>query len=63
MVSEMLTELGFPDAVVASELQPLPGAPKQARLTFTIDDGPQTRLRRIEFEGNASFTDSRWRGR
>ncbi len=58
VIAEMLTELGFPDATVSSKLEPLPGGPKLARLTFAIDDGPQTRLRRIEFEGNSAFDDT-----
>jgi outer membrane protein insertion porin family len=57
IIAEMLAERGFPDAVVTSELKPLPGGPKLAHLTFAITEGPETRIRRIEFEGNAVFTD------
>ena len=57
VITEMLADLGFPDAAITSELRPLPGGPKLAHLTFTINEGPETRIRRIEFDGNAAFTD------
>ena len=45
---------GSPTPPSPPDLQPLPGGPKAAHLTFTIDEGPQTRIRRIEFDGNSS---------
>lgn len=57
VIAEMLAGLGFPDAAITAELRPLPGGPKLAHLTFTINEGPETRIRRIEFDGNAAFTD------
>ena len=57
VIGEMLAELGFPNATIASDLRALPGGPKTANLTFTIDEGPQTRIRRIEFDGNSTFAD------
>ena len=51
VIAEMLAELGFPNAAITSELKPLPGGPKLAHLTFTINEGPRNahsedRLRR-----------------
>jgi outer membrane protein insertion porin family len=57
VIAEMLAELGFPNAAVAAELKPLPGGPKAVHLTFAIDEGAETRIRRIEFDGNAVFAD------
>ncbi len=59
VIAEMLAELGFPNAAITSELKPLPGGPKLAHLTFTINEGPETRIRRIDFEGNRAFTDGK----
>ena len=57
VITEMLGELGFSAATVTPALQPLPGGPKSSRLTFTIEEGPRTRIRAIEFDGNRAFTD------
>ena len=56
-IGEMLSELGFPESQVTSEIQALPGGPKTSQLTFTIDEGPQIKIRRVEFEGNTAFED------
>jgi outer membrane protein insertion porin family len=58
-VGEMLAELGFPETTVTADLRQLPGGPKAAQLTFTIDEGPQIQIRRVEFDGNRAFTDGR----
>jgi outer membrane protein insertion porin family len=59
VIVEMLAGLGFPNAAVTAGLKPLPGGPKLAHLTFLVDEGPETRIRRIEFDGNAKFTDGK----
>ena len=59
VITEMLAELGFSNATIASELKPLPGGPKLVHLTFTINEGPETRIRQIDFDGNAAFTDGK----
>ncbi len=59
VIGEMLAELGCPDAKVDATLHPLPGGPKTAQLTYTIDEGPRIRIRRVEFDGNAAFSDRR----
>jgi len=61
-IGDMLAELGFPDATVTSALQGLPGGPKAARLTFTINEGPQIKIRQIEFDGNTAFSDGKLAG-
>lgn len=57
VIAEMLADLGFPNAAITAELTPVAGGAKLAHLTFTVNEGPQTRIRRIEFDGNAAFTD------
>ena len=59
VIVDMLGALGFPEAAVTSELKPLPGGPKLAHLIFTIAEGPETRIRQIDFSGNTAFTDGK----
>ena len=59
VIVEMLAELGFPEAAIATQLRALPGGPKSVHLTFDINEGPQTRIRTIAFDGNAAFPDGR----
>ena len=48
----MLAEEGFHDPVITHEAEAVAGGPKRVRLVFTIEDGPKTRIRDIEFSGN-----------
>jgi outer membrane protein insertion porin family len=59
VIAEMLADLGFPNAAITPELKPLPGGPKLVHLTFRIDEGPELRIRRIDFEGNTAFPDGK----
>jgi len=61
-VAEMLAELGFPDASISWELRPLPGGPKTSQLIFTIDEGPQIKIKQVDFEGNQAFSDGQLAG-
>ncbi len=58
-IGEMLSELGFPESHVISDIQALPGGPKTSQLTFVVEEGPQIKLRRVEFEGNTAFEDGK----
>ena len=49
---DMLREKGFPDAKVKHEIKELAGTPKLVHLTFTLDEGPLVKIRRVTFLGN-----------
>ena len=53
----MLAEAGYHDPVVTHSVDPVAGGPKRVRLVFTIEDGPEARLREIEFAGNEDQSD------
>jgi outer membrane protein insertion porin family len=57
VIAEMLGAMGYSSATVTPAIEPIPGGPKSARLTFTIEEGPRTRIRTIDFDGNAAFDD------
>ena len=51
----MLAEKGYQFATVTPEIKPLPGGPKLVNLTFHIDEGPQVKIRDVEFVGNKAI--------
>ena len=51
----MLAEAGYNTPVVTHEVEAVAGGPKRVRLVFTIEDGPETRIRAIEFTGNEAI--------
>ena len=53
---------GYQDAVVTHELRELSGGPKLVHLAFLITEGPKTKIRQIEFDGNKEITDAKLRG-
>jgi outer membrane protein insertion porin family len=52
IVLDLLAEKGFQFASVTPEIKPIAGGPKLVNLTFTIDEGPQVKIRDVEFVGN-----------
>jgi outer membrane protein insertion porin family len=56
-VREMLSEKGYLGATVRHEVKEVAGGPKLVHLTFTIDEGPQYKIRRIDFDGNSAVSD------
>ncbi|HOC17295.1 MAG TPA: POTRA domain-containing protein [Vicinamibacterales bacterium] len=58
-IREMLAEKGYQFATVTPEIKPIGGGPKLVNLTFHIDEGPQVRIRDVEFVGNEAIPD--WR--
>ena len=58
---EMLKEKGFPYADVTHSVVALPGGPKLVNLTFNLSEGPEVKLRRVEFDGNQAMTDGQLR--
>lgn len=57
IVRVMLAEAGYHDPVVTHEIEAVAGGPKRVRLVFTIEDGPETQIREIEFSGNEKESD------
>jgi outer membrane protein insertion porin family len=58
-IREMLAEKGYQFAVVTPQIKPVGGGPKLVNLTFQIEEGPQVKIRDLEFVGNDAFPD--WR--
>jgi outer membrane protein insertion porin family len=58
-VQGALAELGHPQARVQVQYMPAPTA--AVRAVFHIDDGPRVEAARVEFEGNAGFSDDELR--
>ncbi len=52
VVLDMLAEKGYQFASVTPEIKALPGGPKLVNLTFSVDEGPQVKIRDIVFIGN-----------
>ena len=57
VVREMLSEKGYHDGRVTHEMKDVGGGPKLVQLTFTIDEGPQVKIRTIDFAGNEAVGD------
>src|SRR6185295_14815803 len=57
IVREMLKEKGFQSASVTHDIKEVPGGPKLVHLTFTLDEGPKVKIRRIDFIGNKAEND------
>ena len=56
IVRDMLKEKGFRDAEVTPEIKEIPGGPKLVNLTFHMDEGPNVKIRKLEFVGNTSIS-------
>jgi outer membrane protein insertion porin family len=61
IIREMMGAKGYQDAVVTHELREMPGGPKLVHLAFVITEGPKTKIREIEFDGNKAITDGKLR--
>jgi outer membrane protein insertion porin family len=57
ILREMLGEKGFQFASVTHEIQEMSGGPKLVHLTFKMDEGPQVKIREIDFMGNQAISD------
>ncbi len=60
VIREMLKEKGRLFGTVKHEAKTIGGSGEQ--VTFTIDDGPRTKIKAITFENNNVFSDGRLRG-
>jgi outer membrane protein insertion porin family len=56
VVLDMLAEKGYQFASVTPEIKALPGGPKLVNLTFTVDEGPQVKIRDVIFIGNKAVS-------
>jgi outer membrane protein insertion porin family len=57
IIKAMLSEKGYLDSKVTTEIKPIPGGPKLVNLVFTIDEGPKYKIRKIDFAGNTAIGD------
>ena len=58
VVLDMLAEKGYQFASVTPEVKALPGGPKLVNLTFSVDEGPQVKIRDVIFIGNKAMSSS-----
>ena len=52
IVRDMMKEKGFQFAEVTHEITEMPGSPKLVHLTFKMNDGPNVKIRSLQFVGN-----------
>jgi outer membrane protein insertion porin family len=63
VIREMLSEKGHLGGEITHEVREISGGPKLVNLTFNISEGPQYKIRRIEFVGNEAVSDGKLRGK
>ena len=56
LVGMMLAEAGYQSPDITHQVTPVAGGPKRVRVTFNIEDGPKTKIRRITFAGNEKIS-------
>jgi outer membrane protein insertion porin family len=57
IVRDMLREKGFQFADVTHEIVDMPGGPKLVHLTFHLEEGPNVKIRQVNFVGNKAIGD------
>jgi outer membrane protein insertion porin family len=57
IVQELMAEKGYEFAEVNSTVEALPGGPKLVKVVFDVQEGPQVKIRTINFEGNSAVDD------
>jgi outer membrane protein assembly factor BamA len=58
IILDMLAEKGYQFATVDPQIKSVPGGPKLVNLTFRVDEGPQVKIRDVEFVGNKAIGSS-----
>lgn len=58
-IRDLYAEKGYEAAVVTPQLTTLAGGVKLVRLTFTIDSGPEFKIKQVTFDGNQAFSDGK----
>jgi outer membrane protein insertion porin family len=56
VIRHMLAEKGFLDSTVTHAIKPLEDKPKLVNITFTINEGPKYKVRKIDFVGNTAIS-------
>ncbi len=62
VVRSFMAEKGYNNAVVDHRVEPTAAGPKIVNVTFTVEQGPKSRIREVEFIGNEAFSDGDLRG-
>jgi outer membrane protein insertion porin family len=57
IVRDLMAEKGYEFAEVTSSVEALPGGPKLVKVVFDVQEGPQVKVRTINFEGNDAVGD------
>ena len=57
IVRSLMAEKGYEFAEVNSSVEALPGGPKLVKVVFDVQEGPQVKVRAINFEGNEAIGD------
>ncbi len=57
IVRDLMAEKGYEFAEVNSSVEALPGGPKLVKVVFDVQEGPQVKVRAINFEGNNAVGD------
>jgi outer membrane protein insertion porin family len=57
IVRDLMAEKGYEFAEVNSSVEALPGGPKLVKVVFDVQEGPQVKVRTINFEGNTAVGD------
>ena len=57
IVRTMFAEKGYEFAKVTHTIAEVAGGPKLVNLTFTLDEGPKVKIRKVDFVGNKAFAD------
>src|SRR5687767_944056 len=57
IVRDLMAEKGYEFAEVTPTVEPLPAGPKLVKVVFDIKEGPQVKVRDINFNGNVEVSD------
>ncbi|HQZ39290.1 MAG TPA: outer membrane protein assembly factor BamA [Vicinamibacterales bacterium] len=57
IVQGLMAEKGYQFAEITSSVEPLPGGPKLVKVVFNVEEGPQVKIRSIDFVGNTAIGD------
>jgi outer membrane protein insertion porin family len=57
IVRDLMAEKGYEYAEVTPTVEPLPAGPKLVKVVFDIKEGPQVKVRSINFNGNVHVSD------
>ena len=57
IVRDLMAEKGYEFAEVTPTVEPLPAGPKLVKVVFDVKEGPQVKVRSINFNGNVAVSD------